>query len=104
MITSLLVLLPLLAVAVWAFVRFAPIHVNYKAVHRFNLFSFALAVLLVIAWVVRTYIVMTPTGDSAWWPVISLLGALFIFPLVLAVAAIARNFVVFRRHAEAPPK
>lgn len=102
MITSLLILLPLLAASLYAFFRFAPSHADNRAVRRFNVLSFAIAVLLAVAWVIRTYVVMTPTVDSAWWPVISLLGALFILPTTLAVAAIARNFVVFRQRSEEP--
>ena len=64
---------------------------------RFNLWSLAVAVSLAAAWSVRTYRVMSPTVDAAWWPVISALGALIIVPVGLAVAAILRYFVLVRR-------
>lgn len=96
MIAALLILLPVVGVAVWAFFRFAPIHSDRKTVLRFNLSSLVVALVLGVAWGVRTYLVMSPTVDSAWWPVISALGALIIVPVVLAFAAILRNFVLFR--------
>jgi hypothetical protein len=40
---------------------------------------------------------MSPTVDAAWWPVISVLGALIIIPLVLGLAAALRTFVLCRR-------
>jgi hypothetical protein len=39
---------------------------------------------------------MSPTVDAAWWPLIAALGVLVLFPLVLAVAAAVRTFIVFR--------
>jgi hypothetical protein len=101
-ITALLILLPVVGVVAWAFFRFAPIHADRKAVLRFNLLSLTVALLLAAAWSVRTYLVMSPTVDSAWWPVISVLGALIIVPLVLALAAILRKVVLFRRGTELP--
>lgn len=96
MIVALIILLPLLGVVAWAFFRFTPIHADRGKVLRFNRWSLAVALLLAVAWSVRTYLVMTPSVDSGWWPVISVLGALIIVPLVLALAAILRNFVLYR--------
>ncbi|MBI4526091.1 MAG: hypothetical protein HY695_20020 [Deltaproteobacteria bacterium] len=100
MIAALLILFPVVGVVAWAFFRFAPIHADRKAVRRFNLLSVTVALFLAGAWVVRTYLVMSPTVDSAWWPVISVLGALLIVPLVLGLAAILRKFVIVRRGSE----
>lgn len=102
MIAALLILLPVVGVAAWAFFRFSPTHADRRAVLRFNLLSLAFALLLAAAWTVRTYLVMSPTVDAPWWPVISLLGALLIVPLALALAAVLRNFVMFRRPAANP--
>ena len=102
MIAALLILLPAVGVVGWAFFRFAPIHSDRKGVLRFNLLSLAVTLLLAVAWTVRTHLVMSPTEDSAWWPVISLLGALTIVSLVLGSAAILRNLVVFRRGTGVP--
>ena len=99
MIAALLLLVPIVAVVTWAFFRFAPRHAERKAVVRFNLGALALGLALVGAWCVRTYLVMSATEDRAWWPLISLVGSLAIFPLALGVAAILRNLVVFRGRA-----
>ncbi len=100
MIGALLVLLPMAGVVTWVFLRFSPVHAHRQALLRFNLASVSVALILAVAWGVRTYRVMSPTADSAWWPVIAGLGALIIVPAVLGAAAILRNLVVFRRGAQ----
>lgn len=100
MVVALLILLPSAGVAIWAFLRFGPSYAEREPLRRFNLAAFSIALLLAAAWCVRTYLVMSPTADAGWWPVISALGALVLFPLVLAVAAVVRNFIVFRRREE----
>jgi len=100
MVAALLILVPVVAVVVWAFFRFSPIHADRKRVLLFNVASLIVALAIAAAWTVRTYLVMSPTVDSAWWPVISVLGALVVIPLVLALAAIVRNVILFRRRAE----
>lgn len=101
MIAALFILLPVVGVVEWAFFRFGPIHANPRAVLRFNLLSLTVALLFTVAWTVR-YLVMSSSVDWAWWPVISVLGALIIIPLVLALAGIFRNLVVFRRGTRVP--
>ena len=100
MIAALLILLPVVGVVAWVFFRYTPAHAERKALFRFNVVALTVAVGLGAAWSVRTYVVMSPTVDSAWWPVISVLGALVVVPLVLGSAAILRIFVVFRRDAK----
>ncbi len=97
MIVALLILVPIAGVAIWAFFRFGPSNAERKTVLRFNLGALGVALLVAVVWCVRTYVVMSPTVDAAWWPVISALGALVLFPVVLAIAAVVRNFVIFRR-------
>jgi len=99
-IAALLILLPVVGAVAWAFFRFAPVDTDRKALHRFNLLSLAVALLLAAAWSVIMYLLMSPTMDSPWWPAISLLGALIIVSLVLALAAILRRFVFVRRRTE----
>lgn len=97
MIAALLLLVPIAGVVVWAFFRFSPSGAPRQVVLRFNLAATILALALAVAWSVRTYWVMSPTVDAAWWPVISFLGALVVISLVLALAAAVRNLVLFRR-------
>ena len=97
MIVALLVLVPIVGVVVWAFLRLSPSGVQSCAILRFNVGALVVALALAGGWSVRTYLVMSPTVDAAWWPVISVLGALIIIPLVLGLAAALRTFVLFRR-------
>ena len=96
MVVALLIFVPIAGVVIWAFLRFGPSYAERKLLRRFNLAAFSIALLLAIAWCVRTYLVMSPTVDAAWWPAISVLGAIVIFPLVLVAAAVVRNVIVFR--------
>jgi hypothetical protein len=102
MLLALLILLPITGIAIWAFLRFGPAHAERMPLRRFNLAAVSAGLLLAIAWCVRTYLVMSPTVDAGWWPVIAALGALALFSLVLAVAALARNFIVFRSREGQP--
>ena len=97
MIIALLILVPIAGVTGWAFSQFRPSNAERKTVLRFNLGALGIATLLAVGWCVRTYIVMSPTVDRAWWPIISVLGVLVLFPLVLAIAAVVRNRTIFRK-------
>jgi len=97
MIVALLVLVPIAGVVVWVFFRRSPSGAQSHTVLRFNVGALVVALALAAGWSVRTYLVMSPTVDAPWWPVISVLGALIIIPLVLGLAAALRTFVLFRR-------
>ena len=97
MIVAFLVLVPIAGVVVWAFFRRSPSGAQSSTVLRFNVGALVIALALAAGWSLRTYLVMSPTVDAAWWPVISVLGALIIIPLVLGLAAALRSFVLFRR-------
>lgn len=97
MIVALLVLVPIAGVVVWAFFRRSPSRAQSRMVLRFNIGALVVALALAAGWSLRTYLVMSPTVDAPWWPVISVLGALIIIPLVLGVAAALRTFVLCRR-------
>ena len=97
MIVALLVLVPIAGVVVWAFFRRSPSGAQSRMVLRFNVGALVVALALAAGWSVRTYLVMSPTVDAPWWPVISVLGALIVIPLVLGLAAALRSFVLFRR-------
>jgi len=96
-IVALLVLLPIAGVVVWAFFRLSPSGAQSHMVFRFNIGTLVVALVLAAGWSVRTYLVMSPTVDAAWWPVISVFGTLIIIPPVLGLAAALRIFVLFRR-------
>ena len=97
MIVALLVLVPIAGVVVWAFFRLSPSGAQFRMASRFNVGALVVALAVAAGWSVRTYLVMSPTVDAAWWPVISILGAMIIIPSVLGLAAAVRSFVPFRR-------
>ena len=93
MIVAFLVLIPMAGIVIWAFFRFSPSGAQSRALLPFNVAALIVALALAAAWSVRTYLVMSPTVDAPWWPVVSLLGALLIIPGVLGLAALLRKFV-----------
>ena len=97
MIVVLLVLVPIVSVVVWGFFRRSPSGAQSSTVLRFKVRALVVALALAAGWSVRTYLVMSPTVDAAWWPVISVFGTLIIIPLVLGLAVALRSFVLFRR-------
>ena len=97
MIFALAILVPMVAVAVWAFFRFSRMHADHRRVLLFNVAPIFIALAAATARTLRTYLVMSPTVDAAWWPIISVLGTLVLITLVLGLAGVVRNFIVFRR-------
>ena len=102
MIFALTLLLPLLALAVWAFWHLSPQPADPRPVLWFNwtatLLSLAVCVVVVI-YVRRT---MSSATDHAWWPVVSVFYGLAAIPLCLAVGAGIRRLVFGRREAAKP--
>jgi len=96
-IVAFLVLVPIAGVVVWAFFKHSPSGAQSRVALRFNVGALVVALALAAGWSLRTYLVLSPTVDAAWWPVISVLGTLIIIPLVLGLAAGLRTLVLFRR-------
>ncbi len=96
MILSLLVLVPLLALSVWAFFRFTPPGIH-RGLRRYNASAVLVGVLLCGGYSVLVYTRMVGSVDASWWPVLSLLGSLVIFPGWLLLAGLLRNLVIFRK-------
>ena len=97
MVFALVIVIPVVVIAVWAFFRFSPAHADQKRVFLFNVASLLVTLAAAAGWTLRTYLVMSSTVDGAWWPIISFLGILVLITLVLALAGFMRNFIVFRR-------
>jgi hypothetical protein len=85
MILSLLILIPLLAFSAWGFYRLTPCATEGD-VQRYNGTAVLVGALLCVGWSVRTYFQMAETADRPWWPVVSALGAMAIFPVWLILA------------------
>ena len=98
MIISLVVLVPLLTFSLWAFFHFTP-STTVRGVRLFNGSSIVVGLLLCVGWSVRTYFQMVGTVDRPWWPVVSALGSMAIFPVWLVLAGVLRCVIFPDRHA-----
>ncbi len=96
MILSLLILLPLGVFTVWWFLRSAPRRAPAGTVRVYNGIIFGVALLLsaLPAWWLHGR--LEGTADAGWWPVLSLLASLLVFPLVLAAGGLIRNLSLLR--------
>jgi len=102
MLLSLLALIPLLAISAWGFYRLTPCATEGD-VQRYNGTAVLVGALLCVGWSVRTYFQMAGTVDRAWWPVVSALGAMAIFPVWLILAGVLRCVIFPDRHAPGSP-
>lgn len=99
---ALLVLIPLLVFSLWAFFHFTP-PTTGRGVRVFNSSAIVVGLLLCVGWSARTYLQMVGTVDRSWWPVVSALGSMAIFPVWLVLAGVLRRVVFPDRHAPGPP-
>ncbi len=96
MILLLLILVPVLLLTLWAFFRLSPKGGDRRKVIGFNLgvliFGLAMCGLVTL----NIYTDMSSGSDRAWWPVVSGLYSLALFPTVLFLGGLVRNLVLFR--------
>ncbi len=102
MLLSLFALIPLLAFSAWVFYRFTP-SATEGDVQRYNGTAILVGALLCVGWSVRTYFQMAGTVDRAWWPVVSALGSMAIFPVWLILAGVLRCVIFSDRPAPGSP-
>ena len=102
MILSLVVLVPSLVFSAWVFYRFTPSAIEGD-VQRYNGTAVLVGALLCVGWSVRTYFQMAGTVDRAWWPLVSALGAMAIFPVWLTLAGVLRSVIFLNRHSPGSP-
>lgn len=96
MILALLVLVPILVLMLWAFLHFSPKLDNQRRIIYFNLAVLILGFLLCGWLTLKVYEYMSVGADRAWWPIISGLYSLALFPVVLFVGGLVRNLLLFR--------
>ena len=103
MISALMILIPLCMVALWVFFRFSSKDKNrMRLVILYNSAVILIAALLCAIFSYRTYMTMINSVDSGWWPILSILGSLFIFSVVLLIGAISRIFIFKKKSGNAP--
>ncbi len=95
MILAFIVLVPILLLSLWTFIRFSPKVTNRQGVFVFNLGVLAVGLLLCGFLTLKVYANFATGPDRAWWPILSLLGTLVVFPVVLLAGGLVRNGVVF---------
>jgi hypothetical protein len=96
MILALLVLVPISVLMVWAFFHFSPKLDNQRRIIYFNLAVLILGFLVCGGLTLKVYENMSAGTDRAWWPIISELYSLAVFPVVLFVGGLVRNLLLFR--------
>lgn len=99
---ALLILIPLLVFSLWAFFHFTP-STTGRGARLFNGSAIVVGALLCVGWSARTYFQMVGTVDRPWWPVVSALGSMAIFPVWLLLAGVIRGVVFPDRHAPGLP-
>jgi hypothetical protein len=99
MILAFVLLVPVVILSLWFFLRFSPKDTRKKAVLLYNAGVVAVSVLICGAMTFRFYTTLAETSDRAWWPVLSALGSLVVFPLCVAVGGVIRNLLVFRHRS-----
>ena len=96
MIVAFAILLPVLAVSLWAYLRFRPGTAGAKSIRIFDALVVGCALALSIAATIYLRKEMASGPDSAWWPVVSAIYSLVIFPACLLVGGIIRHVVYSR--------
>ena len=96
MMLALLMLVPILLLTLWAFFRFSPRMGGRSKVTGFNLGVLILGLAMCGLVTFKVYTDMSAGSDRAWWPIISGLYSLVLFPAVLFLGGLVRNFVLFR--------
>jgi hypothetical protein len=102
MVLALMVLVPVLAFSAWAFYRCTPSATGHD-MQRYNGTAVLVGALLCVGWSVRTHHQMVGTVDRPWWPVVSILGSMVIFPVWLGLAGVLRSVIFPDRPAPGSP-
>ena len=96
MIFALIILVPILVFSVWAFLRFSPKVESRQRILLFNLSVLGVGLLLCAFLTLKVYGNLAAGPDRAWWPVLSVLGAMVVFPVVLLVGGVVRKSILFK--------
>jgi hypothetical protein len=89
-------LIPLNGLALWAFLRFQPGTDRPRAAGIFNLVTFFVAPVVCAVFSLWLNTRLHGNVDGQWLAFLSALGWPAAFPVVLVIAGLLRNFVVFR--------
>lgn len=96
MILALIILVPILLMSLWAFIRFSPKGGSRHQVLLFNLGVLAVGLVVSALLTLKIYSNMAAGPDRAWWIILSVLGAVAVFSIVLVIGGLVRSLLVFR--------
>ncbi|MBI2527985.1 MAG: hypothetical protein HYV93_18620 [Candidatus Rokubacteria bacterium] len=96
MTLALALLLPLLGLALWVFVRLRPRGGPARAVRAYNVGVLLVAVASCAWTAAHFYWTTGQSVDHAWWPVLAALASLLVVSGVLVAGALVRNLLLFR--------
>ena len=92
--TGLAVLIPFcLFILVW-FLRSSP----KNTAKLYNFMTVLIAFIITVVYFQRMYVNLSGTEDWIWFGLFSVLGTVLIFPAILAIAMIFRNFVFYHQN------
>ena len=94
MILSAVMLIPFLIIAVYLFLKLYPKNIPSKFIKTYNCAVLAGAVLFCGIIVLYFYKTTGQSVDKAWWPVLSVLSCLFVFPSTLLAGIIIRSIII----------
>ena len=98
MILGLMVLFPLFGVALWVYLRFQPqVEASQRrALYLFNGTITGFLLVLFMGSAAYFWKVLYGTVDSGWWLILAVLFSLFSSAVILFLATLVRNTVLFR--------
>jgi hypothetical protein len=96
MITTLIVLIPLLIISLLFFFKLPPKNIALKKIKMYNLSTIVVAILLSVAFSLRVRTIMINGSDAAWWPIIAFTLSLAVLAGTISISGILRNLIIFR--------
>jgi O-antigen/teichoic acid export membrane protein len=98
MVVLLAILIPFLCFVLWLYYKFTPKHTDKKSLRIYNLIVMLLAFLSCLFVSLHFYNTTGQSVDSAWWPILALMGSLLLFPSIVFIGGIIRNFFMFKQN------
>ena len=98
MIVLLVILLPLIIITLRVYLKSTPKHIDHRKRIIFNSIIFSLSIIVCLTVFLYSYLTTGQSVDRAWWPILAVLGSLFMFEIVLIAGGLFRNLIIFRNN------
>ena len=99
MILALIILVPLIIITLRIYFKSTPKHIDKRTSTIYNSVIFTISLIACLIVCLYTYFTTGQSIDRAWWPILAALGSLSVFPIVLIIGGLFRNFIIFRKSA-----